>query len=464
MINTMKKLLALTLILALLLIATKSHGKTRLAKYGVEYILNFELFEIDGVDFRIDAADGGSDCTIRKDQGADNTATNDFVDEGLAYSLTISATEMQAKEVIVYVADSATKVWLDTSFLIQTYGNASAQHAFDLDTASTAQSADNETRLATIETDTNSLNDTKIPQTLNLTASGNIGVDWANVENPTTVLNLSATKVGTSTALGAAAVDDVWDEVLTGATHNIATSSGKRLRQIEAGFVVHSGTAQTGSTGTTIKLATDASATNDIYKGDRVIIVGGTGVGEHDIIISYDGGTKVATLAETWVITPTDDSEYELLPATVDIETWQHNIVTASGGLPDVNIETEDNIDFGATKKASINTEVDNALDTVLPATPTGGSINDILDIQEEGVVTGSAQTGTLSTTEMTTDLTVTVNDQFNGRIITFRKDTSTAALRGQQTDITDTVTTNGKLTFTALTTAPADGDIFEIN
>jgi hypothetical protein len=34
---------------------------------------------------------------------------------------------------------------------------------------------------------------TRIAQTLNLTALGNIGVDWANVENPTTVLDLAAT-------------------------------------------------------------------------------------------------------------------------------------------------------------------------------------------------------------------------------------------------------------------------------
>jgi hypothetical protein len=43
--------------------------------------------------------------------------------------------------------------------------------------------------------DTNSLNDTKIPQTLNLTASGNIGIDWANVENPTTAVDLSGTDI-----------------------------------------------------------------------------------------------------------------------------------------------------------------------------------------------------------------------------------------------------------------------------
>lgn len=43
--------------------------------------------------------------------------------------------------------------------------------------------------------DTNSLNDTKIPNTLNTTALGNIGIDWANVENPTSIVDLSATDI-----------------------------------------------------------------------------------------------------------------------------------------------------------------------------------------------------------------------------------------------------------------------------
>ena len=87
----------------------------------------------------------------------------------------------------------------------------------------------------------------------------------------------------------------------------------------------------------------------------------------------------------------------------------------------------------------------------------------DKLEESAETIVLGTAATGTLSTTEMTTDLTISVNDQYNGRIIIFRSDTTTAALRGQATDITDTVTINGKLTFTALTTAPANGDTFVI-
>lgn len=36
---------------------------------------------------------------------------------------------------------------------------------------------------------------TKIPNNLNTTASGNIGIDWANVENPTTALDLSGTDI-----------------------------------------------------------------------------------------------------------------------------------------------------------------------------------------------------------------------------------------------------------------------------
>lgn len=105
-----------------------------LRKYGVATTIDFELFEVDGIDFRIDAADGGADCTIRKNQGADATCTNDFADEGLGYSLLLSATEMQAAVITLYIVDAtATKVWLDKAIHIETYGNASAQHAFDLD-------------------------------------------------------------------------------------------------------------------------------------------------------------------------------------------------------------------------------------------------------------------------------------------------------------------------------------------
>ena len=106
-----------------------------LRKYGVEAVINFELYEIDGVDLKTDAADGGTDCNIMKDQGAEATCDNDFVDEGSGYSITITATEMEAAQVTLYIIDSATKVYLDKVIHIETYGNASAMHAMDFDDA-----------------------------------------------------------------------------------------------------------------------------------------------------------------------------------------------------------------------------------------------------------------------------------------------------------------------------------------
>lgn len=109
---------------------------THLRKYGVETIFNFELFEVDGINFRIDASHAAGDSVIMKNEGAEASTDNGFVDEGKGYSITLTATEMQAARVVIYLVDlTATKVWLDKSIVIETYGHASAMHSFDLDTA-----------------------------------------------------------------------------------------------------------------------------------------------------------------------------------------------------------------------------------------------------------------------------------------------------------------------------------------
>ena len=75
------------------------------------------------------------------------------------------------------------------------------------------------------------------------------------------------------------------------------------------------------------------------------------------------------------------------------------------------------------------------------------------------GLVNGAAAAGTLSTTEMTTDLAEATNDHYNGRIIVW----TSGVLKGQATNITDYVGVNGHLTFTAVTEAPTAGDTFTI-
>ena len=135
-------------------------------------------------------------------------------------------------------------------------------------------------------------------------------------------------------------VDDIWDEVLTGATHNVNNSAGKRLRSIDAAFEVSSGTARAG-TSTTITLAADESATDNIYNGDRIVIVGGTGQGEHSIATDYDGTSKVATMSKAWVVTPDATSEYEVVPADTDLETWNNVAVTSDGDWNELQTDVD---------------------------------------------------------------------------------------------------------------------------
>lgn len=77
----------------------------------------------------------------------------------------------------------------------------------------------------------------------------------------------------------------------------------------------------------------------------------------------------------------------------------------------------------------------------------------------EQGIIFGAAATGTLSTTQATTNLTGYANDQLIGRVLIVLS----GAAEGEATDITDYVEVTGLLTFTALTTAMGNTDTFKI-
>ncbi|MGB0817406.1 MAG: hypothetical protein ACPGQQ_00775 [Candidatus Puniceispirillaceae bacterium] len=107
-----------------------------LRKYGVETKVLFPLITAGASDFLAGATLASGDATISKDEGAFASTTNTIVDEGNGmYSLTLTATEMQAARIMLSIRDAAGDEWEDQAVIISTYGNASAQHAFDLDTA-----------------------------------------------------------------------------------------------------------------------------------------------------------------------------------------------------------------------------------------------------------------------------------------------------------------------------------------
>lgn len=82
------------------------------------------------------------DVKISKDGGAAANVTNlptaIAMGNSTIWDFSLTATEMSAAQVNVTVADSATKAVEDDGFIIETYGNASAQHVFDLSQATPA--------------------------------------------------------------------------------------------------------------------------------------------------------------------------------------------------------------------------------------------------------------------------------------------------------------------------------------
>ena len=124
----------------------------------------------------------------------------------------------------------------------------------------------------------------------------------------------------------------------------------------------------------------------------------------------------------------------------------------------------------------TIQADLDN-IQTRIPAALVGGNMPvdviaisgstaaaDNLEESTEVIGTGTCTTGGSTTSVVASAVSPAsaVNDQFNGRVLIFKGNT-TAALAGQATTISDY--DHASLTFTvvALTTAPASGDLFTI-
>lgn len=333
--------------------------------------------------------------------------------------------------------------------------------------------------------------------------------------------------------------------------------------------------AQAGTV-SSITLATGASSINDIYKGQKISICGGTGDGQTRGVANYNGTTKVANVARNWTVAPDVTSLYRIeydfgpridqnLDVTVgnngadliaipwnaawdaevqsecadalnaydpptntemvaafteikgatwssatdtiehirdkltDIETDTAEIGAAGAGLTNINLPNQTMDIVGnitgnlsgsvgsVTSGVTVTTNNDKtgyALTQTFPANfaslaITAGGIVDAdiesikgdtgaatkLELVLSGNTTGTVGTGSTTTSIVTSALNpaASVTDQYKGLILKFDDATTTAALRGQGTDITAS-TAAGVLTVTALTTAPVSGDIFTVS
>jgi hypothetical protein len=109
-----------------------------LAKYGVQTTFTFPVVKRAVVDLAVSAdwTPATGDTKVSKDGGNVANTTNNPAAVGgsgsALWSLTLTAAELQAGEVVVQIVDSATKAIEDQVIRVYTYGHASAKLQPDL--------------------------------------------------------------------------------------------------------------------------------------------------------------------------------------------------------------------------------------------------------------------------------------------------------------------------------------------
>lgn len=106
----------------------------------------------------------------------------------------------------------------------------------------------------------------------------------------------------------------VWDKAMS--AHLSVGSFGQMLNFLK----IRSATAQAG-TSASITFDASASATDDLYNFNHVTILSGTGAGQTRQIIDYVGATKIATVNLVWIVIPSSDSVFAILPGGLDAAT-----------------------------------------------------------------------------------------------------------------------------------------------
>lgn len=284
-----------------------------LAKYNTQTTFTFPVVKRAVVDLAVSAdwTPATGDTKVSKDGGnVANTTNNPAAVGGTGsalWSITLTATELSAAEIVVQIVDSATKAIEDQVLRIYTYGNASAKFVADFSAAGMG-----------------AVMPTVAGRTLDVTTTGEAGLDFANVNLP----------VGAIIALG-------W---LENGTLQSATSSTAVLRSA-------------------------TSIVDDLIIGATLVIRAGTGAGQSRIIHDWVNSTDTASISPNWTTTPDNTSDYYVVPtppaatnaaalptALVDAASVRTAVGMASANL-DTQLTTID--DFLDTEIAAIKTKTD---------------------------------------------------------------------------------------------------------
>lgn len=421
---------------------------SELRKYGTllttSKAIAFSLFEVDGVDLSVAATFAAGDVTISKDNGAEVNTTNLPVDEGKGYSLILTSAELQCAQARISIVDqTATKVWLDTEVVINTYGDASAMHAFDLDTASTAQTGDT--------------------YALANGTAGFVAID--------TVVDSILVDTGTTLQ---AELDAIQAAVITNAAGVDIAADIIALKAETALIVADTNELQTDwLNGGRLDLLLDAIPTTAMRGTDNANTVVPDAAGtaptaaeiETEVWDALQSAHVIANsmgaMASEIALIPTTamrgtDSANTVAPDNAAIADIQTQIGTAGAGLTGLG-------GMSMTMKGQVNAEADTALtDYAGPTnaqmearTPTAAQLAYIVANAAAGIpitFTTAGGSTTAAVLNLVDGATASAtNDQYKSRLIVFTSGT----LKDVVTDITSYVGSTGVATITAIPTPP---------
>jgi hypothetical protein len=178
-----------------------------------------------------------------------------------------------------------------------------------------------------------------------------------------TVVTTASSTAGTAeldSAATAALVDLIWDEPLTGATHNVATSSGKRLRQTTAFQQIDSTVVDASATTTTFVTGL-TSAVDDFFNDSMLVFTDGALAGQVRAIYDYVGATKTIILEEALTSAPVNGVAFTIVSLHIHpVSQIQSGLATAAsivtlrGADSDTLKTLSDQIDTVSTNVSSI--------------------------------------------------------------------------------------------------------------
>lgn len=372
-----------------------------LSKYAVARHIYIPIIKRSVVDFAVSAdwTPAAGDVKISIDGGAAANVTNlptaITMGNGAVWDFSLTSGEVTGKQIVITVVDAATKAVEDQSFVIETYGNALAQHIFDLGTAT--QKVD----LDTIKTQA-------------VTCAGGVTVPaatLASTTNITAATGIDVTKLlGTAwLAPGTAGTPDVnvklWNALTTVALPLVPTTAGRTL-DVSVGGEAGVDWANVGSPTTTLALTGTTIAVTQKVDVDTIktnpVVNAGTVTFPTNATLASTTNITAGTIATVTNLTnaPTSGDLTATMKASVATATWTD---TTAG-------------DF--TTALSIGKSVMNgvALGTGLTindiTTKTGYSLSGTQTFNNTGTWTGNI-VGTLSTLTTYTGNTPQTGDAF---------------------------------------------------